>query len=195
MNKDKLVVGITGTLLSGKGTIVEILKSKGFIHESVRELIREELVRHNLEPTRPNMQDMGNNMRKKHGSYFWIQKALEKHSSDTTPLIIESLRNPIEIEYLKKHSKFFLIGVDAPFEVRWQRVKKRNVDADMKDYDNFVHDDARDKGLNEPINGQQVGMCLVHADFLINNDEEFTKLEDSKLYSQVIEICDEIMKK
>jgi hypothetical protein len=38
-------------------------------------------------------------------------------------------------------------------------------------------------------------MLLVHSDFLINNDENFTgKLEDSKLYKDVMEIYRKIMK-
>jgi dephospho-CoA kinase len=194
MNKGKLVVGIAGTLLAGKGTVVSILKSKGFKHVSIRDLIKEELARQNISPSRMAMQDMGNEMRKKYGLGYWMKMALEKFESDEAPLIIESLRNPAEIDYLKKHSKFFLIGMDAPFELRFERVKKRDADLDRKDQDTFVFDDARDKGFNEPMSGQQTGMCLVQADFLIYNDEEFEKLEDSKIYREVNEIYDKIMR-
>jgi dephospho-CoA kinase len=96
---------------------------------------------------------------------------------------------------LKGHSEFFLIGIDAPFEVRWERVKSRNRDGDLLNHDKFVIDDARDRGFNEPLNGQQVGMCLVNADFLINNDETFTQLENSKLYKDVNDIYRKIIKK
>jgi len=195
MEKKKLVIGITGTLLSGKNVVVEILKSRGFQHASVRSAIKEELAKENLIPTRKNMQDMGNNMRKEHGVEFWVQKCLEKYQSYDVPLIIESIRNMGEADYLKEHSNFFLIGVDAPFEMRWERVKARNVDADLIDHDKFVIDDARDRGFNEPLDGQQVGMCLVHSDFLINNDEQFSRLGESKIYREVSEIYREITKK
>jgi dephospho-CoA kinase len=199
MEKNKLVIGITGTLLAGKGIVVDILKSKGFIHESIRGLIKEELKKYNLSPTRTNLIDVANSMRRKYGLHYWMQKALEKHASESSPLIIESIRNPEEIAYLKKHSNFFLIGIDAPFEVRLERVKKRDMDMDRKDQDTFEFDDARDKGYNEPPNGQQTGMCLVQADFLIYNDEEFTKInskipEDSKIYREVMEIYEKVMK-
>jgi dephospho-CoA kinase len=187
-SKNKIIVGITGTILAGKGTVVDILKFKGFKHVSIRDLIREELARQNMPLSRANMQDMGNLMRKKHGLEYWIKIALEKYANDNTPLIIESLRNPAEITYLKNNSKFFLIGMDAPFEIRLERVKKRDADLDRKDQDTFEFDDARDKGFNEPLNGQQVGMCLVQADFLIYNDEEFTDLKSSKIYKEVMEI-------
>jgi dephospho-CoA kinase len=195
MGKDKIVVGITGTILAGKGTVVDILKSKGFNHVSVRDLIKEELARQNMPVSRSNMQNLGNIMRRKHGLEYWMKIALNKYATDNTPLIIESLRNPAEITYLKNNSKFYLIGMDAPFEVRLERVKKRDLDMDKRDQDTFVFDDARDKGYNEPLNGQQVGMCLVQADFLIYNDEESDRLEDSKIYKEVMEIYDKIMKK
>jgi len=195
MGKDKLVIGITGTILAGKGTVVDILKSLGFKHVSIRDLIKEELVRQKFSVSRANMQDMGNIMRKKHGLEYWMKMALDKYANDSTPLIIESIRNPAEIIYLKKNSKFFLIGMDAPYELRFERVKKRDADLDRKDQYTFEFDDARDKGFNEPLNGQQVGMCLVQSDFLIYNDEEFTDLKSSKIYKEVIEIYEKIMKK
>jgi len=189
MIQNKLVVGICGTLLAGKGVVVDILKTKGFQHVSVRSLLKEEMEKQGIPPTRKNLQDTGNNMRKEHGSQYWVQKALEKYKSYDAPLIIESLRNMGEADYLRKNANFYLIGVDAPFEVRWERLKHRNVDADLIDHDKFVIDDARDRGFNEPLDGQQTAMLLVHADFLINNDETFTgPLENSKVYKDVMDI-------
>jgi hypothetical protein len=58
-----------------------------------------------------------------------------------------------------------------------------------------VIDDARDRGFNEPLDGQQTAMLLVHADFLISNDEQLKgRLEDSKLYKEVNEIYRKIKK-
>ncbi|HEX3095769.1 MAG TPA: AAA family ATPase, partial [Patescibacteria group bacterium] len=47
-----IIIGITGTAGSGKGTVVEYLVSKyGFKHYSARGFITEELVRRNLPET------------------------------------------------------------------------------------------------------------------------------------------------
>ena len=195
MEKSKLVIGICGTLLAGKGVVVEILKARGFQHASVRALIKEELAREGLAPTRKNMQDYANSKRKEFGVQYWVQKALEKYKSYDAPLIIESLRNMGEADWLRKNSNFYLIGVDAPFEMRWDRLKGRNIDADLMDHDRFVIDDARDRGFNEPLEGQQTGMLLVHADFLINNDENYTgPVENSKIYKDVMDIYRKISK-
>ena len=191
----KLVIGITGTIASGKGTVGEILKSKGFSSISLSSILREELAAQGLEPTRTNMQDIGNKLRKDFGGQVLAERALAKFKSYSTPLIIDGIRNMDEVNYLKQNSNFILIGIDAPFEVRWQRVRARNKDSDLLNHDRFVIDDARDRGFNEPLNGQQVGMCLVHADHLINNDEEFSgPIENSKLYKDVNEIYRKIKK-
>lgn len=38
-----IIIGITGTLGAGKGTVVEYLKTKGFKHFSVREFLTQEI--------------------------------------------------------------------------------------------------------------------------------------------------------
>jgi dephospho-CoA kinase len=194
MEKKKLVIGISGTICSGKGTISEILKSRGCHVVTLSSIIREDLIAKGIEPNRKNMQDGGNSLREEFGGQVLAERALAKYKSYDSPLLIDGIRNMAEIDFLKKNSNFFLIGIDAPFEIRWERVKKRNKDGDLLNHDKFVIDDARDRGFNEPLNGQQVGMCLVHADFLINNDEDFKRLEDSKLFREVNEIYRKITK-
>lgn len=196
MEQKKLVIGLTGTLLAGKNTVAGILKSKGVHHIVLSSLIREELSKDNIPVTRASLQDMGNKLRKEHQGKVLAEMALAKSKSYNIPLIIDGIRNLDEINFLKENSNFFLIGIDAPFEVRWERLKKRNRDSDLLNHDRFVIDDARDRGFNEPLNGQQVGMCLVQADFLINNDQEIIgPIENSKLYRDVMEIYRKIMKR
>jgi dephospho-CoA kinase len=195
MEKKKLVIGITGTIASGKDTVGGILHAKGFNHIILSAIIRDEITARGLEPTRKNLQDVGNDLRKQFGGQVLVERALNKFKSYDVPLVIDGIRNLDEINFLKENSDFKLIGVDAPFEVRWARVKLRNRDSDLLNHDKFVIDDARDRGFNEPLNGQQVSMCLVQADFLINNDEEFARLEDSKLYREVSEIYRKILKR
>jgi dephospho-CoA kinase len=196
INNKKLVIAVSGTLCSGKGLVAQILKSKDCDIDTFSSGIRDELKSKGItEATRKQLQDEGNRLRKEHGGQILAEKLLNKYKDSSKPLVIDGLRNIGELEYLKKHSNFFLIGVDAPLEFRWDLTQKRKSDRDMLDYDNFVELDSRDKGYNEPLNGQQVGMCLTHADYLIYNDEEFKDLEESKLYKQVMEIYEDILKK
>jgi len=195
MQNKKLVIAISGTFCSGKGLVSKILKSKGCDVDTFSSVIKDELKSKGVEITRTILQDEGNRLRKVFGAQVLAERLLAKYKVSPKPLVIDGLRNVGEIEYLKKHSHFFLIGVDSPIEFRWELTQKRKGEKDLIDYDKFVALDARDKGYGEPLNGQQVGMCLTHADFLIYNDEEFKDLETSKIYRQVLEIYDEILKR
>jgi dephospho-CoA kinase len=191
------VIGLTGTIASGKSVIAKILKSKGFEIISLSSIIRDYLSEKNIVANRKTMQDAGNELRKEFGGQILAERSIQKHSGKTEFLVIDGIRNIDEIDYLKKNCTFTLIGIDAPVELRWERVKKRNRDNDLLNYDKFLLDDARDRGFNEPLNGQQVGMCLVQADYLIINDEEIdsfdeTKLEQSKIYKEIENILKKI---
>jgi dephospho-CoA kinase len=196
MERKKTIIGLTGTLVSGKATVAKILKEQGFHSVTLSDMIKDELIKKGIERTRKNYQDIGNQMRQEFGGHVLAQRAFEKYKSYDSPLIIDGIRNLDEINWLRQNSEFHLVGIDAPLEIRWERARSRNVDKDLLDYERFVRDDARDRGVGEPLNGQQVGMCLVQADFLIQNDEQFTgPIENSKLYRNVIEIYKKIMKK
>jgi len=190
----KLVIAVTGTLCSGKGVVARILESKDCDIDTFSSVIRDELKSAGIiAPDRTQLQDEGNRLRKEFGSQILAERLLLKYKDSVKPLVIDGLRNVGELEYLKDNSDFVLIGVDAPIESRWSFTQKRKTSKDFIDYDAFVKLDARDQGLNEPLNGQQVGMCLAQADYLIYNDEEFEHLESSKLYLQVIEIYRKIL--
>jgi dephospho-CoA kinase len=186
------VIGLTGTIASGKSVIGNILKSKGFDIISLSSIIREHLDAKGITANRKTMQDGGNELRKNHGGQVLVERALAKFPKNEF-LVIDGIRNIDEIDHLRNNSIFALIGIDAPVEIRWERVRKRNRDNDLLNYDKFLLDDARDRGFNEPLTGQQVGMCLVQADYLVINDEEFDKLENSKLYSETLEILEKIL--
>ncbi len=191
----KIIVGITGTIASGKGLAGDYFKQKGFTAVECVSIIREEVARQGLEPTRKNLQDVGNALRKRYGGNVLVARILSKAKTYQTNIVITGIRNMGEIDYLRKEPNSFIIGVDAPFEVRWARVKNRNRDTDLLNQDKFVIDDARDRGFNEPLDGQQVGMCLVHADYLIHNDENVEQLEGSAFYKQLGDVYKDILKK
>jgi dephospho-CoA kinase len=195
MSDKKLVIGVTGTLCCGKGVVSQLLKAKGCDTDTFSSIIKDSLKSQGIEVTRKHLQDEGNRLRKEFGGKVLAERLLLKHKDSSKLLVIDGIRNIGEIDYLKKHSNFFLIGVDAPIEVRYAFTRKRGGEKDTIDYDEFVLLDQRDRGLNEPANGQQVGMCLTHADYLLYNDEIVERIEDSKLYKQLLEIYEEILKK
>ena len=66
-----IIIGITGTLGAGKGTIVDYLVSKkGFVHYSVRAYLIKEIKKRNLPVNRDSMTIVANELRAKHSPSF-----------------------------------------------------------------------------------------------------------------------------
>ncbi len=62
-----IIIGITGTLGAGKGTVVDYLKEKyGFVHFSVREFLRGEVLKRGMEPNRDSFTSVANDLRAHH---------------------------------------------------------------------------------------------------------------------------------
>jgi len=180
-----MIIGLTGTLGSGKGTVAKIIAKKGFRHTTLSDRIREEAARRGIssEQNRKILQDIGNELREKYGNNIWVLITL-KMINEKENWIIDGIRNLGEIEDLKKRRDFRLIAVDAPTEMRAERIWRRNklaeegrVNSDPLDVAEFKRVEERDRGIGEKSSGQQVERCMEKADFKIINDEGKEELE------------------
>lgn len=94
-----MIIGITGTLGAGKGTIVEYLIQKGFRHYSVREFLIKEINKRSLPVNRDSMVLVANQLREINSPSYIIERLLEKANQEGENSIIESIRTQ---EKLKK---------------------------------------------------------------------------------------------
>ncbi len=182
------VVAFTGTIGAGKNTVKQIvLKKYSCYHVTLSDVIRGEIEKKRGLLNRITLQDMGNEMRKMYGNHILAMLAIEYLPRDKEMIIMDGVRNPGEIEYLKKKfgDNFKMISIDAPIEVRFERVKDRSDARDPQDFEEFKKVNERDKGLNEPVYGQHVADCMRMADFTIENSGTLEEL-DAKV-SQVME--------
>jgi dephospho-CoA kinase len=169
----KLIVGLTGTLCSGKETAKRILMERfSAYHVTLSDVIRGELEKKKGVFNRFTLQDLGNEMRRKYGTEILAKMAISYLPRDKQMIIVDGIRNPGEISYLKKNfgNKFVLLAVDSPQEVRWQRMQGRNKVTDPKSFEEFVEAEKRDLGEGEPAWGQHVRDCMQQADFTVMND-------------------------
>ena len=184
-----LVIGITGTLGAGKGTIVEYLKEKkGFAHFSVRQFLIEEIQKKGQPVNRDTMTSTANAIRKAHDPAYIIEVLYEKALQHGTNAIIESIRTPGEIEFLHQQGNFFLFAVDADPEVRYERIVTRASETDHIDYKTFLANEQREMSTTDP-NKQNLAQCIAMADFRFNNNGT-----QGDLYTEVDKVLKEIEK-
>jgi dephospho-CoA kinase len=97
----------------------------------------------------------------------------------TGKTIIDSIRNPKEIEYLQTQENFILLAVDAPPKVRYERVIIRGRNESAQTLAEFIAKEKEE--MTELEKGQQLQRCMQMADHLVSNEgtlEEFhRKLE------------------
>jgi dCMP deaminase len=169
-----MIIGLTGTNAAGKTTINDYLISKNFENHSLSDILREELSRSGLEHTRENLIHIGNELREKHGASVLADRIKSKLSSKNT--VIDSIRNPSEVESLRQLENFFLIAVDAPVEIRYQRAISRKRIENVTNIDEFIEIENREKSLDS--NYQNIVACMEQADFKIENNGELDELKE-----------------
>lgn len=176
-----MFIGITGTIGAGKGTIVEYLKTRyGAKHYSARALLLEQLP---ADATRTQMVDLANSWREKFGPDYVVRELITR-AKENSLAIVESLRTPAEVDFLKVHEGI-LFAVDAPVELRYERIMQRNSSTDGISYEKFLEDEKREANQPDP-NKQNISACMQLADYLFDNNGE-----KEELFTQV----DAVMKK
>jgi len=173
------VLGLTGPMGCGKGTVVKLLRAKGYKSFKYSDVIRDELKLRGLNETRKCLQDVGNELRKKYGSYVLSERLVNKIKKEAIQLaVVDGIRNPGEIVYLRQNlSNFKLVGISSSPDTRFILIKKRNRAADPKTREEFNILEERDRGKGEGKHGQQVQACLMMADILIENEGTVEELE------------------
>ena len=182
-----MIIGLTGPIASGKSVLANMLVERGFERLTLSEEVREEAKKKGLAIERKILQDLGNEMRAKYGNGYWAKRVLER-TIEGNNYVIEGIRNPGEVEELRKSRNFVLIGVDAPVERRWEWISKRGKDSDPKSVEGIRAIDARDRGEGEGMHGQQVDRCFEMSDSIILNNTTLDDLREkaSEIVEQLI---------
>ena len=171
-----MIFGITGTLAAGKGTIVNILKSQGFKHYSVRDFLVEEINLRGLPVNRDSMVFVANDLRQNNSPSYIIEKIYEKAKNDGSNCVIESLRTPGEISFLKDNGNFYLISINADPRIRYDRATERKSETDEISFERFCEQE-RIEMTNEDPTKQNIQRCIEMADFRILNNGSIEELK------------------
>ncbi|MAG16257.1 hypothetical protein CMO88_04305 [Candidatus Woesearchaeota archaeon] len=167
-----MIIGLTGTNASGKGTVAKYLVEKGYEYHSLSDELRLLLEKRKIPATRENLIKEGKYYRDEHGRGYLASIVVKKIKGKN--VVIDSIRNLGEVNELRKLENFHLLAIDAPVETRFERAKKRMSSRDQKTFEEFVakqKEELRGKGSE-----QQLIACMEKADFKIENDSDLKNL-------------------
>ncbi|MEK6837873.1 MAG: AAA family ATPase [Nanoarchaeota archaeon] len=182
-----MIIGLTGTFAAGKGSVAECLIGKGFQYYSLSDELRLLLRGKGITPTRDNLTKAGNALRAKHGSGFLAELVIKRlrGAPSVQSSIVDSIRNPGEIAVLRELKDFYMVAVDAPVDIRYERARKRKSERDPKTFSEFLVQEKRE--MAGKSTEQQLAACINAADFTIKNASDF-----KNLYKQIDKVLEQI---
>lgn len=178
--KPKLIVGLVGKLCAGKGLTGDYLRTKyGFYVSSCSDRIREEIAKRGEEITREKLQEIGGLLRQEFGPQVLAERTWQDIcQKGAQKAVVDSIRAIEEVEFLKNLPGFYLVGILAKPEIRFQRLKERGREADPVAWEEFTKSEERDLRQD----GRDIEACLATADFRIENngtvEEFYQKIEN-----------------
>lgn len=165
------IIGITGTLGAGKGTIVEYLKTKGFQHVAVSDtfLAGEALLR-GLVSDRITRRNIANEFRsegptKLMDAVYTMALPALKAGKD---VIIEPQHTVAEVEFIQLRGGL-VFAIDADLKTRYERIRKRGGEKDKVSFEHFAEAQKIEMGSSDP-NKNNLAAAMAKADYHFTND-------------------------
>lgn len=181
-----MIIGLTGKNAAGKGEVASFLRDKSFYYYSLSDVIREELDRKGVPVTRDNLIAEGNRLREQFGADILAQRIIQKLDPNRN-YVIDSIRNPAEVRALKNTNRFFLLNIEAPASVRFQRIRNRKREQDPRNLAEFEQKEEIER-KNSSEHKQSIEDVQALSDHTILNDGS---LED--LHQKVLEVVSRVL--
>jgi dephospho-CoA kinase len=160
------IIGIAGTISSGKDTLAEYLvENYGFHHVSTGDMVRAEATKRYGDIERSTLQIVAPQMRAERGAGVLVEKALETER----PVVITGIRAPGEAKTLKAAGGVLLF-IDAYIEIRYERMVKRDRDVGAeRTFEGFAKSERAEVAAGE--NDEDYNQVAIQnmADKTINN--------------------------
>lgn len=170
-----MIIGVTGSFGAGKGAVVEYLVTKkGFLHYSASGFITEEIKIRQMVLDRDSMIQVGNDLREQYGPSYIIEELYKQALQAGGDAVIESLRVVAEVRKIKELGGFVL-GVDAPPELRYQRSVARGSAKDQVSFEKWQAQEREESNTTD-INKQNIFGALEESDQIISNNGTLSEL-------------------
>jgi deoxycytidylate deaminase len=165
-------IGLTGPFRSGCTTAAEHLGRKAdFSVIRLSDPVKAEWKKHHPSgsPTRHELQDIGDELRRVNGNHFLVSSQLPAAKGK---VVFDGIKNVGEIDFLRQKYgyNFTLFGIIPTNAARQDRIGGSMHPEDLR---NFFADDLRDQD-EETTYGQEVRKCIDQADVLVDNSDLIT---------------------
>lgn len=170
-----MIIGIAGTLASGKGTVVDYLKSKGFGHYSSSAILKEILTRRGQPLTRPYLSALADELMKEYPGGILSLSHARAEADHRRDYVLEAIHRESEAAYVRSLGGVIL-GVDADLRFRYERTLRRQEgDKDKVTFEEFVeHSKREDEGATG--SGPNIRAVIQGADAVVINDGSLEEL-------------------
>jgi dephospho-CoA kinase len=167
-----MIIGIAGTLGAGKGTVVEYLKTKGFVHYSASGYLRQVIESEGEVPNRESYSALATKIR--NADEAGLSKILyhQAEKNGDKKVIIEALHDVGEAQYILEVGGL-LLGVDVDPKIRYARQQVRGSEKDAVTFDEFLVQIAREE---EGGGKHNIREAINLADHTIMNDGTIEEL-------------------
>lgn len=129
-NSRHQIIGLTGHAAVGKDRLANIMVDRGFTHCSLGDIVREEIIKQHMVPSRTLQTKIANELRAEHGGDYLMRRAVEL-VGPADRSVISGLYSVSEGSYLVAEKKGVLVGVLADrdpkldMKIRYKRLISR----------------------------------------------------------------------
>ena len=100
-----MIVGITGYIGSGKSTVAELLRRRGFKIVEMRDVVVDEMKKKGIEVDSKSLREFSTALRKRYGNAVVAKLTLKRIKGIRGDIAITGMRSAYEEAYFRKHIK------------------------------------------------------------------------------------------
>ncbi|WP_167879419.1 dephospho-CoA kinase [Methanococcoides sp. NM1] len=143
------IIAFVGMPAAGKSVASDVVKEENIDVVNMGDVIRDEVKARGLDPTDGNTGGVANDLRDKEGMDAVAKRCVPKIEALGKDLVVvDGVRGIAEVIFFKEHfgEDFTLVFIDAPLEIRFERVSNRGRSDDMTDIEALKVRDERELG-------------------------------------------------
>lgn len=169
------IIAFVGMPAAGKSVASDVVKEENIDVVNMGDVIRDEVKARGLDPTDGNTGGVANDLRDKEGMDAVAKRCVPKIEALGKDLVVvDGVRGIAEVIFFKEHfgEDFTLVFIDAPLEIRFERVSNRGRSDDMTDIEALKVRDERELGWG-------LAEAIKVADITVDNTDTIKEFRNT----------------